>query len=154
MGIKQFVQRRRALTSFWLYSSLRPEAKCVYVSFTGINKTQSWTAAESSVKSPCTDSWPLSPDQVRAWEAFEGLDSKVKNLLISLRAVAELQNPAIRDRHWHQLMAATGVRFKMDQVWTLFSTRSSVQGLSGQCFQVNLQVVPAECFIFNQQCCF
>uniref|UniRef100_A0A4W6G4C0 Dynein axonemal heavy chain 17 n=1 Tax=Lates calcarifer TaxID=8187 RepID=A0A4W6G4C0_LATCA len=45
------------------------------------------------------------------WEAYTGLDSRVKNLLISLRAVAELQNPAIRARHWHQLMAATGVLF-------------------------------------------
>ncbi|KAM7382161.1 hypothetical protein PAMA_012837 [Pampus argenteus] len=57
--------------------------------------------------------------EVRAWEAFAGLDSGVKNLLISLRAVAELQNPAIRARHWHQLMAATGVRFTMDQDTTL-----------------------------------
>ncbi|XP_034563350.1 dynein heavy chain 9, axonemal [Notolabrus celidotus] len=57
--------------------------------------------------------------EVRAWDAFTGLDSRVKNLLISLRAVAELQNPAIRARHWHQLMAATGVRFTMDQETTL-----------------------------------
>uniref|UniRef100_A0A7N6A5B3 Dynein, axonemal, heavy chain 9 n=1 Tax=Anabas testudineus TaxID=64144 RepID=A0A7N6A5B3_ANATE len=57
--------------------------------------------------------------EVRAWEAFTGLDSRVKNLLTSLRAVAELQNPAIRARHWHQLMAATGVRFTMDQETTL-----------------------------------
>ncbi|KAM9424094.1 dynein axonemal heavy chain 9 isoform 2-T2 [Pholidichthys leucotaenia] len=57
--------------------------------------------------------------EVRAWDAFTGLDSRVKNILISLRAVAELQNPAIRARHWHQLMAATGVRFTMDQETTL-----------------------------------
>nr|XP_029540762.1 LOW QUALITY PROTEIN: dynein heavy chain 9, axonemal [Oncorhynchus nerka] len=57
--------------------------------------------------------------EVRSWEAFSGLDSRVKNLLTSLRAVAELQNPAIRARHWHQLMAATGVRFTMDQETTL-----------------------------------
>ncbi|XP_028263973.1 dynein axonemal heavy chain 9 isoform X2 [Parambassis ranga] len=57
--------------------------------------------------------------EVRAWDAFTGLDSRVKNLLTSLRAVADLQNPAIRARHWHQLMAATGVRFTMDQETTL-----------------------------------
>ncbi|XP_061912443.1 dynein heavy chain 9, axonemal isoform X3 [Entelurus aequoreus] len=57
--------------------------------------------------------------EVRGWEVFTGLDSRVKNLLISLRVVAELQNPAIRPRHWHQLMAATGVRFTMDQETTL-----------------------------------
>nr|XP_061808009.1 dynein axonemal heavy chain 9-like isoform X2 [Nerophis lumbriciformis] len=53
--------------------------------------------------------------EIRAWEPFTFLDNKVKNLLISLRAVAELQNPAIRVRHWHQLMSATGVYFTMDQ---------------------------------------
>uniref|UniRef100_A0A3Q3DHJ9 Dynein axonemal heavy chain 17 n=1 Tax=Hippocampus comes TaxID=109280 RepID=A0A3Q3DHJ9_HIPCM len=57
--------------------------------------------------------------EIRAWEAFAGLEKRVKNLLISLRAVAELQNPAIRVRHWHQLMAATGVRFNVDQETTL-----------------------------------
>ncbi|AWP17229.1 putative dynein heavy chain 9 axonemal [Scophthalmus maximus] len=57
--------------------------------------------------------------EVRGWEAYTGLDSKVKNLLTSLRAVAELQNPAIRARHWNQLMAATGVCFTMDKETTL-----------------------------------
>ncbi|KAM6897526.1 dynein beta chain, ciliary-like [Xenentodon cancila] len=57
--------------------------------------------------------------EVRSWDAFTGLDSRVKNILTSLRAVAELQNTAIRARHWHQLMAATGVRFTMNQDTTL-----------------------------------
>ena len=30
-------------------------------------------------------------------------------MMASLRAVSELQNPAIKDRHWHQLMAETNV---------------------------------------------
>ncbi|XP_064179132.1 dynein heavy chain 9, axonemal [Anguilla rostrata] len=55
----------------------------------------------------------------RAWDAFAGLDSTVKNIITSLRAVAELQNPAIRERHWHQLMQATGVHFSMDKDTTL-----------------------------------
>lgn len=46
---------------------------------------------------------------MRAWDSFGGLDSDVKNMLTSLRAVGELQNPAIRDRHWQQLMQATKV---------------------------------------------
>ena len=33
-----------------------------------------------------------------------GLENVVKNMLTSLRAVTELQNPAIRERHWQQLM--------------------------------------------------
>ncbi|KAL4648151.1 dynein heavy chain 9, axonemal-like [Arapaima gigas] len=57
--------------------------------------------------------------EVRAWDAFLGLDDTVKNTLTSLRAVAELQNTAIRERHWLQLMQATGVRFTMDKDTTL-----------------------------------
>lgn len=34
-------------------------------------------------------------------------------MVTSLRAVGELQNPAIRDRHWFQLMQATQVKFIM-----------------------------------------
>ena len=48
--------------------------------------------------------------EMRAWDAFTGLDSTVKNMVTSLRAVGELQNQAIRDRHWEQLMQATKVR--------------------------------------------
>ncbi|XP_064890574.1 dynein axonemal heavy chain 9 isoform X4 [Columba livia] len=57
--------------------------------------------------------------EVRAWDTFSGLDSKVKNMLTALKAVAELQNPAIRERHWNQLMQVTGVRFVMDSDTTL-----------------------------------
>ncbi|XP_008933470.1 PREDICTED: dynein heavy chain 9, axonemal-like, partial [Merops nubicus] len=57
--------------------------------------------------------------EMRAWDAFAGLDSKIKNILTSLKAVAELQNPAIRERHWNQLMQMTGVRFVMDSDTTL-----------------------------------
>ena len=49
--------------------------------------------------------------EMRAWDAFSGLDSTVKNMVTSLRAVAELQNSAIRERHWEQLMVATKVNF-------------------------------------------
>uniref|UniRef100_A0A8C5XER9 Dynein axonemal heavy chain 9 n=1 Tax=Microcebus murinus TaxID=30608 RepID=A0A8C5XER9_MICMU len=57
--------------------------------------------------------------EVMAWDAFTGLESTVLNTLVSLRAVAELQNPAIRERHWRQLMQATGVSFTMDKDTTL-----------------------------------
>ncbi|XP_046532316.1 dynein axonemal heavy chain 9 isoform X4 [Equus quagga] len=57
--------------------------------------------------------------EVRTWDAFTGLESTVLNTLTSLRAVAELQNPAIRERHWRQLMQATGVSFTMDEGTTL-----------------------------------
>ncbi|XP_054832302.1 dynein axonemal heavy chain 9-like [Eublepharis macularius] len=57
--------------------------------------------------------------EMRAWDAFSGLDNRVKNILTSLRAVSELQNSAIRERHWNQLMQATGVQFTMDADTTL-----------------------------------
>nr|XP_036860812.1 dynein heavy chain 9, axonemal-like [Manis javanica] len=57
--------------------------------------------------------------EVRAWNAFTGLESTVLNTLTSLRAVAELQNPAIRWRHWGQLMQATGVSFTVGEGTTL-----------------------------------
>ncbi|KAM8815016.1 dynein axonemal heavy chain 9 [Rhynchonycteris naso] len=57
--------------------------------------------------------------EVRAWDAFAGLESTVTNTLTSLRAVAELQNPAIRERHWGQLMRATGISFTVGEGTTL-----------------------------------
>jgi dynein heavy chain len=47
--------------------------------------------------------------EMRAWDAYNGIESTVKNMMTSLRAITELQNSAIRDRHWQQLMQATGV---------------------------------------------
>lgn len=47
--------------------------------------------------------------EMRAWETFTGLELTVKNTLTSLKAVGELQNPAIRERHWDQLMKSTKV---------------------------------------------
>uniref|UniRef100_A0A8C0IKH9 Dynein axonemal heavy chain 11 n=1 Tax=Chelonoidis abingdonii TaxID=106734 RepID=A0A8C0IKH9_CHEAB len=52
--------------------------------------------------------WSLDKE-IRSWDVYIGLELTVKNLMTSLRAVTELQNPAIRERHWHQLMNATGV---------------------------------------------
>ncbi len=40
-------------------------------------------------------------------------------MLASLHAVTELRNSAIRDRHWAQLMEATGVHFLMTDETTL-----------------------------------
>lgn len=37
--------------------------------------------------------------EMRAWDTYTGVEDTVKNMLTSLRAVGELQNPAIRDRH-------------------------------------------------------
>ncbi|KAG9277586.1 dynein heavy chain 11, axonemal-like [Astyanax mexicanus] len=57
--------------------------------------------------------------EVRVWDVYTGLESTVKNLLTSLRAVNELQNLAVRERHWQQLMHTTGVSFIMNENTTL-----------------------------------
>ncbi|XP_078510049.1 dynein axonemal heavy chain 17 isoform X2 [Lissotriton helveticus] len=57
--------------------------------------------------------------EVRAWDTFTGLDNAVKNMITSLRAVSDLQNPSIRERHWQQLMLATKVNFEMSDNTTL-----------------------------------
>lgn len=49
--------------------------------------------------------------EMRNWDTYINLEATVKNMLTSLRAVGELQNPAIRERHWHQLMKATKVAY-------------------------------------------
>lgn len=58
--------------------------------------------------------------EMRAWDTFINLESTVKNMLTSLRAVGELQNPAIRERHWNQLMNSTKVTFHLIQVFLFF----------------------------------
>ncbi|QQP33020.1 Dynein beta chain_ ciliary [Caligus rogercresseyi] len=57
--------------------------------------------------------------EMRSWDNFIGLEVTVKNMLTSLRAVGELQNPAIRERHWQQLVTATRVSFTMSEETTL-----------------------------------
>lgn len=51
--------------------------------------------------------------EMRPWDTYTTLEATVKNMLTSLRAVGELQNPAIRERHWNQLMASTKVIFRI-----------------------------------------
>lgn len=48
--------------------------------------------------------------EMRSWDTYTYLEATVKNMVTSLRAVGELQNPAIRERHWKQLMSSTKVR--------------------------------------------
>jgi len=57
--------------------------------------------------------------EVRAWDVFTGLDNTVKNMITSFRVIGELQNSAVRERHWHQLMQTTKVRFTMNDETTL-----------------------------------
>ncbi|XP_039718441.1 dynein axonemal heavy chain 11 isoform X2 [Pteropus medius] len=62
--------------------------------------------------------WSLDKE-VRVWDAYTGLEGTVKDMTTFLRAVTELRSPALRDRHWHQLMKATGVNFSINEATTL-----------------------------------
>ena len=55
---------------------------------------------------------------VRVWDVYLGIDNVIKNMIIALRAVIELQNPAIRERHWQELVKATGVEFSINEKTT------------------------------------
>ncbi|XP_035799351.2 dynein axonemal heavy chain 11 [Amphiprion ocellaris] len=57
--------------------------------------------------------------EARVWDVYSGLDLYVKNLLTSLRAVSQLQNLAIRERHWVQLIRTTQMDFTVTDSTTL-----------------------------------
>ena len=59
------------------------------------------------------------PREVKNWPAYKGLEDAVKNMQTSLPLVEELHSPAMRDRHWKQLMRTTGVTFTMDRNFSL-----------------------------------
>lgn len=50
--------------------------------------------------------------EARAWDSYSYLEESVKNMGASLKAVAELQHPSIKGRHWQQLVKATGIKFR------------------------------------------
>ena len=47
------------------------------------------------------------------WDAYQGIEKDVKNLIASLRSVSEFRNGAIRTRHWEELMKETGVQVRI-----------------------------------------
>lgn len=56
---------------------------------------------------------------MRLWNPYLYIESILKNLITSLRAIGELKNPSIQDRHWIELMHSTEVKFDMDDTTTL-----------------------------------
>lgn len=62
--------------------------------------------------------------EMRPWDTYVSLEATVKNMLTSLRAVGELQNPAIRERHWRQLMNSTKVSLEIaERMFNSFPTQ-------------------------------
>lgn len=56
---------------------------------------------------------------LRSWDPFLFTENTLKNLMTSLRAITELQNPAIRDRHWSELIDTTHVKIEINEDTTL-----------------------------------
>ncbi|CAG9462750.1 unnamed protein product [Pedinophyceae sp. YPF-701] len=55
----------------------------------------------------------------RAFDVYKLLDDSIKAMQVSLPLVADLHHPAMRERHWKQLMKATGKHFTMDENFSL-----------------------------------
>ena len=56
---------------------------------------------------------------VRGFEGFKLIEDAVKAMATSLPLVADLAHPSMRERHWKQLMRATGKNFVMDETFSL-----------------------------------
>ena len=56
---------------------------------------------------------------VRNYEAYNKLEEMMKDMLTSLPLVQDLAHPAMRERHWKQLMRATGKSFVKDANFNL-----------------------------------
>lgn len=82
-------------------------------------KNTLWTAIDiDSLETRCrelTKELRRLDKEMKAWDAYIGLDQMVKDMITSLRAVGELRSNAIRDRHWKQLMKTTGVTFTITE---------------------------------------
>lgn len=51
------------------------------------------------------------PNPMRAWDVFKRLDNRAKNMSVVLPLVHSLHSPAIRERHWKNLMTITRTSF-------------------------------------------
>ncbi|KAJ3198630.1 hypothetical protein HDU82_001178, partial [Entophlyctis luteolus] len=78
-------------------------------------RTTLWTEIDTdSMENRCRDlgkELRRMDKEIKGWDVYTGLDQMVKDMITSLRAVGELRSPAIRERHWKQLMKTTGVTF-------------------------------------------
>jgi len=46
---------------------------------------------------------------IRDWSVYVYIEDLIKTMMTSLRALSELQNPAMKERHWAELMNVTNV---------------------------------------------
>ncbi|XP_039284796.1 dynein beta chain, ciliary [Nilaparvata lugens] len=117
---------------FKLVKQLRKELKMVKILWDYILVVRSWISDWEGTQWKRIDSETMDMElkkfskeirtldkEMRGWDIYVQLESVIKNMITALRAVTELQNPAIRERHWKQLMAATKVKFVIGESTTL-----------------------------------
>jgi len=46
---------------------------------------------------------------IRDWSVYVYIEDLIKTMMTSLRALSELQNPSMKERHWAELMNVTNV---------------------------------------------
>lgn len=61
--------------------------------------------------------------KVRSWNCFKGMQEEVQNMLTSLPLVQELRSPAMRDRHWEELLDETKTTGQINPEDPNFSVR-------------------------------
>lgn len=47
--------------------------------------------------------------EIRDWSVYTYIENTIKNMITSLKTLIELQNPAMKERHWAELMKVTNV---------------------------------------------
>lgn len=47
--------------------------------------------------------------EIRDLSVYTYIENVIKDMMTSLRALIELQNPAMKERHWAELMEVTNV---------------------------------------------
>ena len=110
--IKQCRKENKMLKQLWDY---------VFLVRTSIDQWKTTPWSEIDVENMDMECKKFSKDlrgfdkEMRSWNVYLGLESTVKNMITSLRAIGELQNSAIRERHWYQLVQATKVQFIMSE---------------------------------------
>lgn len=57
--------------------------------------------------------------EIRDWSVYTYVENMIKNMMTSLRVLIELQNPAMKDRHWAELMEVTNVIKLIFLVYTI-----------------------------------
>jgi len=65
---------------------------------------------------------------IRTWLIYKYIENLIRNMMTSLRALVELQNPAMKDRHWAELMDVTKVLLSSSNIYSPYLHRLIFKG--------------------------